>query len=445
LSGDRYIVRLSAPAEEVAQRADEIASSVGGDVAFRFSRVFSGFVMAVPDEATLNALEARSDVVAVHKTVRGRFGGTQSNPQWALDRIDQRNLPLNNSFTYHQTGAGAHLYIIDSGIRGDLAEFSARLDSTVSMSFVYPFDPFFDCFGHGTPVASLAGGTTYGVAKQATIYSLQVGDCNGSSDDGDAIAAIDHILTYGDSPGIINISIYYDPSWALDTAVQAAIQQGFSVVVIAGNGDDDACDYSPARVAAAITVGASTDDDERWFGSNWGTCVDLFAPGDFVRAASADGGYDEYSGTSMSSPMVAGVVALARASGSGLYPTIAQKLIKESATSGVLGDIGTGSPNLLLYSHHNWVRLLGPGAVINEGNYTWTADAWGGDGSYAYDWQIDLGSGWANLPGTSSSYTRFLDHTHPSFQLRVSATSNGETVSAVRSISVLIECEDRNC
>ena len=196
-----------------------------------------------------------------------------------------------------------------------------------------------------------------------------------------------------------------------------------------------------------ITVGASNDDDERASFSDWGTCLDIFAPGKDVHAASAAGGSDVYEGTSFAAPLVSGVVALAMAGGSGpLYPTTAQKLIKESATTGVLsGDLGTGSPNRLLYSHHNWVRLLGPGPVINEGNHTWTADAWGGNGSYTYGWQIDLGSGWVNLSNTSSSYTRSLDHTHPSFQLRVSVTSNGESVSAVRSISVLIECEDRNC
>jgi subtilisin family serine protease len=274
---------------------------------------------------------------------------TQSNPPWGLDRVDQRNLPLNAIYTFNWTGSGVRAYVIDTGIRTAHGQFGGRASNV--------FDAFggsgADCNGHGTHVAGTIGGSTYGVAKSAMLRGVRVLDCNGSGSNSGVIAGVDWVRLNHIAPAVANMSLGGGASSALDTAVNNLHNANVTIAVAAGNNNGaNACNVSPARAANAITVGSTTQSDARSSFSNIGTCLDIFAPGSGILSAwwTSNTATATLSGTSMASPHVAGAAALYKQANPSASSTTIRNALVNNATTGVISNVGTGSPNRLLYT-----------------------------------------------------------------------------------------------
>jgi subtilisin family serine protease len=333
----------------VAIAARELARAHGGTVTFVYQHALKGFAVRLPSDRA-DALAASPRVAYVEPDQVVHAFPTQTPATWGLDRIDQRDLPLNNTYNYNQTGAGVHAYVVDTGVRGTHQEFSGRMGN--GADFVGDGQGTNDCNGHGTHVAGTTGGTTYGVAKQVTIHPVRVLNCQGSGTNSGVIAGVDWVRANRVSPAVANMSLGGGASSALDSAVNNSINAGVSYAIAAGNSNANACNYSPARVAAANTVGATTSTDARSSFSNYGTCLDIFAPGSSITSAwsTSNTATNTISGTSMASPHVAGAIALYLQTNPGASPaTVTQALVANSTPNKVTSP-GTGSPNRLLYS-----------------------------------------------------------------------------------------------
>ncbi|WP_433259910.1 S8 family serine peptidase [Actinosynnema sp. CS-041913] len=322
------------------------AAKVGARITHRYQTVVDGFA-ATMSEDQAKRLAADPSVVSVVQDQKVRKSGVQPNPpSWGLDRIDQRDRPLDNAYTYPNSGAGVHVYVIDSGIRTTHGDFGGR--ATFDYNAVDTENS--DCDGHGTHVAGTVGGATVGVAKESRLHAIKVLDCEGSGTASGVIAGLDWVATNKVQPAVVNMSLGGLPHDLLDSAVRRTITAGITVVVAAGNDDADACEQSPARVAEAITVGSTNVDDARSSFSNYGTCTDLFAPGEEIFSTwnSGDDHGATLSGTSMASPHVAGVAALHLYANSGTAPQALQEAIVNTSTRDRVTSPGAGSPNRLL-------------------------------------------------------------------------------------------------
>ena len=275
---------------------------------------------------------------------------TQTPATWGLDRVDQRDLPLNNTYTYNQTGQGVQAYIIDTGIRASHQEFAGRIGN--GFTSVNDGNGTNDCNGHGTHVAGTVGGTTYGLAKQVTLHAVRVLSCSGSGSNAGVIAGVDWVTQNHGTTAVANMSLGGGVSTALDTAVANSISSGVSYAIAAGNSNANACNSSPARVPSANTVGATTNTDARSSFSNFGTCVDIFAPGSSITSSwnTSDSATNTISGTSMATPHVAGALALYLQTNPGASAATATAALINNSTPNKVTNPGTGSPNRLLYS-----------------------------------------------------------------------------------------------
>jgi subtilisin family serine protease len=336
----------------------QVAQAYGIRPDFTYDNVLTGFAGNIDDVALL-ALRGDSRVVRIEQDAWVRAVSTTQTPAtWGLDRIDQRALPLDNTYTYASTGQGVTAYIIDTGIRYDHQEFGGRA--------VFGFDAFDDgqngndCQGHGTHVAGTVGGTTYGVAKEARLVAVRVLDCGGSGSFSGIIAGMDWIAGNGRLPAVANMSIgslIPQRSPTVDAATRNLIASGVTVVMAAGNGVPnggvgiDACNNAPGGLPEGITVGATDNTDTKTAWSNWGSCVDIFAPGRSITAAwhTSSTATNTISGTSMAAPHVAGVAALYLQQAPGAAPaTVKTALIDQSSKDVVQLSL---SPNShLLYS-----------------------------------------------------------------------------------------------
>ncbi len=307
----RYIVVLGkgTPLADV-RSAKGLARAAGARIGVTYTQALRGFSAALP-QAAVTALARDPRVAFIEADRRVSIADTQSPVTWGLDRIDQRNLPLSNSYTYNATGSGVKAYIIDTGIRFSHSQFGGRAVSGYDAIDGGTAD---DCNGHGTHVAGTVGSSTYGVAKSVQLVGVRVLDCAGSGSNSGVIAGVDWVTGnhQAGQPAVANMSLGGGASSALDTAVNNSINDGVTYAVAAGNSNANACNYSPARVAAAITVGSTTSSDARSSFSNYGSCLDIFAPGSDITSAwhTSDTATNTISGTSMASPHVAGVAAL---------------------------------------------------------------------------------------------------------------------------------------
>ncbi|MEV4280164.1 S8 family peptidase [Actinoplanes xinjiangensis] len=319
-----------------------------------YSRVFNGF------SATMTARKARQvaadpDVAFVQPNVIHRISDTQNNPpSYGLDRIDQRNRPVNAAYTYNTTASNVRAYIIDTGVRTSHQDFGGRASSGFDAIDGGTAD---DCNGHGTHVAGTVGGGAYGVAKGVQLVGVRVLNCEGSGTTAQVVAGIEWVTANAVKPAVANMSLGGGADTALDNAVNASITSGVSYSIAAGNGflglfALDACTQSPARVPAAITVSATNSSDAKPSWANRGTCVDVFAPGISIPSTwnTNDTATNTISGTSMATPHVAGAAALYLATHPADTPAQVQAAIVGNATTGVVTSPGSGSPNRLLYT-----------------------------------------------------------------------------------------------
>jgi subtilisin family serine protease len=334
----------------VSELATEMVElSHQGKQRFVYEHSLHGFaVEATPFEAEQLANDSRVAFVEEDGVVEA--SASQANATWGLDRVDQRALPLNKTYQYNQTGAGVNAYVIDTGIRTTHAEFKGRIGN----GFTAVSDGLgtSDCNGHGTHVAGTIGGSTYGIAKSVTLHSVRVLACNGTGTSSAVIAGIEWVTANRVRPAVANMSLGGGISSALDLAVVNSIAAGVTYAIAAGNSNADACQSSPARVAAALTVGATTSADARASFSNFGSCLDVFAPGSGIGSAwyTSDTATSSLSGTSMAAPHVAGAAALYLQTNRGAAPAqVAQALLALSTTGRIVGP-GTGSANRLLYT-----------------------------------------------------------------------------------------------
>ena len=345
---NHYIVEVTADADPLAM-AVLARSAHGGRVLHVYEQALHGFAIEL-DAAAAARLARDPQVRRVEEDSVVRISDTQSSPPWGLDRIDQRQRPVDGVFDYPSAGQAVYVHVIDTGIRPTHLDFGGRafiggdLIDTVSGTGL-------DCNGHGTHVAGTIAGATYGVAKRATLIGYRALDCSGSGSTSGVIAAINLVIGDSRRPAVINMSLGGDANTSFDNAVRSAVTAGITVVVAAGNSNADASGQSPARVAEALTVAASDASDVRASFSNFGTIVDLFAPGVSVTSAwyTSNTATAVLSGTSMASPHVAGAAALYLEATGNRTPAQVATALSTNATANVITN-SSGAPNLLLYT-----------------------------------------------------------------------------------------------
>jgi subtilisin family serine protease len=351
IEGQYIVVFRDGVAAGAREAAGQAVERDGGRLLRTYSSVFTGFAASLPEQALTN-LSHNPNIAYIEADQTVSIAESQSNATWGLDRIDQRALPLDSIYNYETTGAGVTAYIIDTGIRTSHNEFGGRA--------LPGFDAFGgnseDCNGHGTHVAGTVGGAVYGVAKEVTLVAVRVLDCNGSGTWSGVVAGMDWVAAQASGPAVANMSLGGGSSTAVNDAVTRMVNAGVPVVVAAGNGnqagkEQNACNYSPAGAANAYTVGATTQSDSKTSWSNYGDCVNIFAPGAGITAAwhTSNSATNTISGTSMASPHVAGVAALYLAANLGAGPQAVYDALSANSTKNIVTNSKTAN-NHLLYS-----------------------------------------------------------------------------------------------
>jgi aqualysin 1 len=349
---DRYIVLFDPAAVQDAGREAAgvvAAAGAGAQLHHVYGAAIKGFAATLPPQAVAR-LQANPAVQLIEQDQTVSLNEMQQSATWGLDRVDQRSGSLDSLYHYNHTGAGVTAYIIDTGIRSDHTEFTGRVVG--GYTAISDGRGTEDCNGHGTHVAGTVGGTRWGVAKNVSLSPVRVLNCRGSGTWSGVIAGVDWVAANAAAPAVANMSLGGGKSASVNAAVAGAVARGVVMVVAAGNSDADACNYSPASEPTAVTVGATTNTDHRASYSNYGACVDLFAPGSGITSAwhTSSSATNTISGTSMASPHVAGVAALLRQARRDASVEQVSAYLTLEATAGVVQAGGAGSPNLLAYS-----------------------------------------------------------------------------------------------
>ena len=409
---NRYIVTVS-----TNKQPDSFARGAGVVPLAVFTHALNGFTTELtPSQAV--ALADNPWVTGVEPDRVIGIDATQSSATWGLDRIDQRNLPLNSQYTYAASGEGVTVYIIDTGIAYDHVDFGSRV--LAGATAINDGLGSFDCNGHGTHVAGTVGGATYGVAKSVTLYPIRVLNCSGSGSTSNIIAAVDWVTTQHtpNTPAVANMSLGGAASASLDLAVANSVADGVTYVVAAGNDNLDACSYSPAREPSAITVGATDNRDYRSSFSNYGACLDIFAPGtdiasDWWTSTSAT---STISGTSMAAPHVAGAAALLLSADPTATPATIRTRMLANSTGSVVLDPQAGSPNVLLTT------------ITTPGIPTGVVGTSGANAQSVVSWSAPADTGGATITGyaiTASPGDRSCSWTSGALSCTVTGLTNG--------------------
>ena len=362
----KYIVVFKTPTVLNTQSSDAIADFASTqsaslsnlynvDIAQEFGGVLNGVVVNASAQKVQQMLSnpnieyiEQDQIMSVAPLAQ--TNANQPNAIWGLDRIDQQSLPLNSNYYYDFDGSGVTAYVIDTGVRVSHNEFGNR--ASHGYDFIDNDADATDCNGHGTHVAGTIGGSAYGVAKNVNIVGVRVLGCNGSGSNSGVIAGINWVKNNASGPSVANMSLGGGASQATDDAVNNAVAAGISFVVAAGNDNRNACNYSPARAANAITVGSTTSSDSRSSFSNYGNCLDIYAPGSSIKSAwyNSNSATNTISGTSMAAPHVAGAVALFLDETPSLSPSQIDTKLSQRSTKNTVSDAKSGSPNELLYT-----------------------------------------------------------------------------------------------
>jgi subtilisin family serine protease len=348
VGADDWIVVFKDETPDAPGLARRLVAANGGSVKFTYSHAIKGFAGNLPPQA-MDAIQNNPKVAYVERD--GVVQKTEAALSWGLDRIDQRD-GLDGQYSWGYDGTGVDVYIIDTGIEFGLGEYGGRASS--GYDFVDNDPDASDCDGHGTHVAGTVGSNNYGVAKNVNLVAVRVLGCQGSGTYAGVIAGIDWVAANASGPSVANMSLGGGFSSAVNDAVNNAVASGVVFAVSSGNSSADACGYSPASAASAITVNSSTSSDARSSFSNYGTCTDIFAPGSAITSTVMGGDTESWSGTSMASPHVAGVAALIlqdlRLGLAPGTPATVWAAMQDRASRDKIAGAGAGSPNLLLYS-----------------------------------------------------------------------------------------------
>lgn len=451
---DTYIVVFNTPsvlnlsnnsviAEFAAEQANSLMNQYDVNVMKTFGNTLNG-VLITANAQQIKALRNDPSVKYIEQdqimsvTPQMEAYANQPSPTWGLDRVDQRNLPLDNNYHTDFDGTGVTAFVIDTGILNTHNDLGGRASS--GYDFVDNDNDATDCNGHGTHVAGTIGGGTYGVAKNVNLVGVRVLNCSGSGSNSGVIAGINWVKNNASGPAVANMSLGGGASQATDDAVNAAVAAGISFVVAAGNDNSNACNYSPARAANAVTVGSTSSNDARSSFSNYGTCLDIYAPGSSITSTwhTSNSATNTISGTSMASPHVAGVAALYLDETPSLSPTQITNLLTSRATSGKVADAKTGSPNKLLFSLAGDDGGCGNNCPVDETplqNNAGVSIA-GGAGSSTYyyiDVPANASSLAINLAGGSGDADIFVSQgqkpTSTNYQCRPYKSGNNESCS----------------
>jgi len=358
----QYIVVFRNPVTNPTALAAQLAQQHGARLLHSYNSALKGFA-AVLSPAAVRALRNNPNVDYIEQdstvSLNIPLGAAPETPidqlqisaTWGLDRIDQRDRPLSSTYEYRYTGAAVHAFIVDTGIRPTHTDMAGRVSAS-GFTAISDGRGSNDCNGHGTHVAATVGGSTWGVAKGASLVPVRVLDCAGAGSTSGVIAGLDYVARDTRRPAVANLSLGGGASTAMDNAVANTVASGVTVVVAAGNNNKNACNYSPARAPSALTVGATTSADARASYSNFGSCLDLFAPGSAITSAwyTSDTATASLNGTSMAAPHVAGVAALALAADPTATPAAVTSFVLDNATLNKVTSSGSGSPNRLVYA-----------------------------------------------------------------------------------------------
>jgi len=453
-----YVIKLKPQGQRSLDVAASIVAVYGGHATHVYEHVLSGFAVANIDPQQLKRLASDGRVAYIEDVSRPvRSTADQSlasdGTQWGLGRGDQRTAAYNQNYSYfyngqRPSGQGVHIYIVDSGIRGNHVQFTGRIGNGVTKIFLsLGANPYVDQSGHGTAVAGIAAGSTHGIAKGAILHSVRVND-NNTSWITDVLAGLDWIAVNGLWPGVVNVSIETN-SVSVSGAFDVLVNRGLQVFKAAGNDNRDACQVSENVNTFVVVVSGSDFQDQRARRipgeapfANFGTCVDVFASASNIRTAARGAAAADTLvwGTSMAAPFAAGVGALILQQDPYATPARLKQVIEASATLGALTNIGAGSPNRLLNSHHRFLGILGVGSWESQSsptNVTWDAYSLGGNGLWSWSWEVSVNGGAFQFVGSGSSYTRtILAGEQSNLTLRVTGTSLGESLVSTKSVTI---------